>query len=180
MGWADTLEDAVNDALSGDGGGGSGNSGSSGGNLEIPGWLTKYAGVFKAFGKNPAGFVIGAVMSGILGGIETVVETLIDSILFIALGSDKTISATGTLGIADIPVFAVSLLGGSTGTVVGAFTTAVRAFNRAAVGVSTAAGPLSPILYAAILAVTMIVVAWALRTGIAVIADAIPGVQGLI
>lgn len=145
-----------------------------------PDWLTDYAGVFKAFGSNPVGFILGAVLSTILGGIQTLVSALIDAILFLALGSDYTISATGTLGIADIPVFAVSLVTGSAGTVVGALTSTIRELNRAAVGIATAAGPLSPVIYAAILAAAMIALAWALRTLIAVIADAVPGLQGVL
>jgi len=155
-----------------------------GGSIEIEDtWLAglkDVRGTLVAFGKSPAGFIFGAVVSELLNGVQTLVESLINAILFVFLGSDGAPSATGTLGLADIPVFAATTLGSGGARVATAIATSIRTANRATVEVATVAGPLSPVLYAAILAAYLVISAWALRTAIAVAADAIPGVQGLL
>lgn len=149
--------------------------------------LKSIAPILTEFGNNPVGFVLGAILSTFLGGVQTLIEALIDGLLVLAVGSDGVPSATGTLGVADIPVFLASKLGGGVASVFtgigangsGVFN-AIRTFNRTAVEIATAAGPLSAILYSAIVAATIIVVAWLLRTAIGVVADAVPGLEGIL
>jgi len=161
------------------------NSGDSGGfNLSalVPDGMSfkEVAQVLKSLSKNPAGFVLGAVLTTVLAGVETIVEGFIDGILFLALGEDYVLSTTGKLGVADLPLYIVDLLGGAGSVITTAIVAAVREFNRSAVAFATAAGPLSPLLYAAILALSVVAVAWTLRTALSLLADAIPGLQGLI
>jgi len=125
-----------------------------------------------AFGESPAGFILGAVLSQILGGVQIIVESLIDGIIVLFLGSDGEPSATGDLlGIADIPVYVVTAFTGGGARVADGIAGAIRSTNRVTVEVATAAGPASPIVYAALLAVYMVVSAWLLRTLIAVVLD---------
>jgi len=137
-----------------------------------PTWFSELVPTLKAFGGNPAGFILGAVLSQILGGVQIIVESLIDGIIVLFLGSDGEPSATGDLlGIADIPVYVVTAFTGGGARVADGIAGAIRSTNRVTVEVATAAGPASPIVYAALLAVYMVVSAWLLRTLIAVVLD---------
>lgn len=158
----------------------SGSSGGGGGGGLSADWVTDYADIFKEFGKRPAGFILGAVLSEILGGIESIVTVLLNAIRLIFLGSDGRISSVGTLGIADMPVYAASLLV-RTGTVVGdAILDVVGTVLTTLVEIAASSGALAPVVLSAEIAVVLVATAWVARTGLQVAADFIPGLGGLL
>jgi hypothetical protein len=156
--------------------------GGGGGVLSLPGWITDIRGVLEAFGRSPAGFIVGAVLSVILGGIETILTALLDAIILVFLGSDpgRFAAPNETLGLADIPAFAAGVLIDGTEPVGDAAFATIETLIGAAADVAASAGPAAPIVVAAIIGVVAIVGAVTIRTVIDVVGDAVPGLGGLI
>jgi hypothetical protein len=146
--------------------------------------LLDYASVLTEFGDSPVGFILGAVLSYILGGIETVIEAFLDGFGILILGGDGQVSAelgTGeTVGLADLPLTVASFLGSSGSTVLGPVIGFFGTLSTEVSEIASSAGPLAPVIYAGMVALLIAGGVWLLRTTISVLADAIPGLQGVI
>lgn len=138
----------------------------------------------QTFASSPQGFILGAILSPLIDGLNSVVVRILDLIVFVFRGDGPGL--TGTLGLADIPLFigntlvdAGAVVGGSArdGTgILGVLDTIVEI----GVGFADIGGPLAPIILAAeVVAVVYLLVVIARRV-ILVIADALPGVAGLL
>ncbi|EMA71952.1 hypothetical protein C462_04220 [Halorubrum distributum JCM 13916] len=136
------------------------------------------------FASAPQGFILGALLEPLLSGLNSVVVGLLDLIVFVFQGDGPGL--TGTLGLADIPLFigdtligVGSTVGGSAidGTgILGVVDRIVETF----VGFASIGGPLAPLILAGeVVVVTYVLVVIARRT-ILVIADAIPGAAGVL
>jgi len=136
------------------------------------------------FGKSPQGFLLGAVLSPLLSGLNDVVVRFLNLIRFVFVGDGPGLE--GTLGIADIPLFmgekvlAVgATVGGSAadGTgILGVVDTIVQAL----IDIATIGGPLAPIILAGETVLVVWVLAVIARRTILVIADAVPGLAGIL
>lgn len=154
------------------------NDSSGGGDGVDLGPLTGVADVLKTFGNSPAGFILGAVLSELLGGIEVLLTALLDAVLFVFVGSGP--GTTGMLGIADIPIFATEILIGATSGIGQTILELIGSLLGMVGTVAASAGPAAPLVVAGSIAVVAIAGAWTLRTVIDVVADAVPGLQGII
>jgi len=136
------------------------------------------------FGKSPRGFLLGAVLSPLISGLNDVVVRFLELVRFVYMGDGPGLQ--GTLGMADIPVFigdtvlaAGSTIGGSAaeGTgILGAVDTVVQAL----IGIATIGGPLAPIILAGETVLVVWVLAVLARRTILIIADAVPGLAGVL
>ncbi|WP_244629383.1 hypothetical protein [Halorubrum sp. PV6] len=158
-----------------DGGGGS--SGGSDNGFTLP--LT-----LKRFASSPQGFILGAILSPLLRGLENVVVTVLDLITFVFQGDEPGL--TGTFGIADVPLFIgtklVSIgatIGGSAIEGTGLLGLLSRLVD-AGTGFASAGGPLAPIILAGEVVVVVYMFAWTTQRIILVIADAVPGLAGIL
>ena len=150
--------------------------GSDGGS-ELPETLQRFA-------SSPTGFILGAVLSPLLRGLNNVVVTFLDLITFVYQGSGPGL--VGTLGVVDIPLFIGTELieigatiGGSSveGTgLLGIVSTVIDAGTAFA----TLGGPLAPIILAGEVVVVVYVFAFVTERIILVIADATPGLAGIL
>ena len=125
------------------------------------------------FLNNPRNFVLGAVLTGILEAAFGVVRTTLNLIELLFLGSrPSTLAAPGeTLGIADIPVYIAQSLGGVGGSVGTSLIDGIRAFHEPIFENAAFAGPATPLIVIAVLAVETIVVLWLLQRAVYIIAD---------
>ncbi|TKX85761.1 hypothetical protein EXE43_11965 [Halorubrum sp. SS5] len=149
----------------------------SGGGYTLPETLRRFA-------SSPTGFILGAILSPLLRGLNNVVVTFLDLITFVFQGSGPGL--IGTLGLADIPLFIGTelieigaIIGGSSveGTgLLGIVSTVIDAGTAfASIG-----GPLAPIILAGEAVVVLYVFAFATERIILVIADAVPGLAGIL
>ena len=145
-----------------------------------PEWLSDNLEVLEEFLQSPAGFILGAVLSQIFGGIETLFEAFLDGLFVIVLGSDGELSAEGALGIADMPVFGATLISAAYTRIGNAAVGISETITSVLVDIAALGGPLSPIIFAAEAGLLIAASVWFLRTLISIVADAIPGVQGLV
>jgi len=138
----------------------------------------------RRFASSPTGFILGAILSPLLRGLNSVVIEFLDLITFVFQGSGPGL--VGTLGLADIPLFIGTELveigatiGGSSveGTgLLGIVSTVVDAGTAfASIG-----GPLAPIILAGEVVVVVYVFAFITQRIILVIADAVPGLAGIL
>jgi hypothetical protein len=164
---------------------------SGGGSLSVnwsaiaPGWvqdLEDVSDVLLAFGRSPAGFIIGAVLSTLLGGIQAILEAFINAFRVLFVGSDGVPSAstTGTLGLADIPLVLVSNIQAAGDPVANALITVTNDIVTAGVQLAVQGGLLAPVILAGEVAVVLVVASWVGRTLVDVGADIVPGLGGLI
>ena len=138
----------------------------------------------RRFAASPQGFILGAILSPLLRGLENVVVTVLDLITFVFQGDGPGL--TGTFGIADIPLFIGTTLvdigaeiGGSAiegEGILGLLSTLVDAGTSFA----SMGGPLAPIILAGEVVVVVYVFAWTTQRIILVIADAVPGLAGIL
>lgn len=164
----------------GSGGSDTTNGDTGGGDDSSLGGLLAYKDVLTTFAASPAGFILGAILSELLGGIEAIISLFLDAIRFMFVGSDGVPSSTGTLGIADVPVYMASLLGDAGSQLGAAVMTTTQTVTGALVDVAVASGPLAPVVLSMELAVLMVVSAVVLRTLIEIAADVVPGLGGLL
>ena len=147
------------------------------GGSELPETLQRFA-------SSPTGFILGAILSPLLRGLNNIVITFLDLITFVFQGSGPGL--IGTLGLADIPLFigtelveAGALIGGSSveGTgLLGIVSTVVDAGTAfASIG-----GPLAPVILAGEVVVVVYVFAFVTERIVLVIADAVPGLAGIL
>lgn len=148
----------------------------SGSDSALPEVLTRFASA-------PQGFILGAVLTPILSGVNDVLIRILDLITYVFQGDGPGL--VGTYGLADIPVFigtelvAVgSTIGGSAsgGGLLGILSRIVDAGTAFA----SAGGPLAPIILAAEVVVAAYVLAFIGQRVILVMADAVPGVAGVL
>ena len=136
------------------------------------------------FASSPKGFILGAILSPLLRGLNSVVIEFLDLITFVFQGSGPGL--VGTLGVADIPLFIGTelveigaIIGGSSveGTgLLGIVSTVVDAGTAfASIG-----GPLAPIILAGEVVVVVYVFAFVTQRIVLVIADAVPGLAGIL
>ncbi|EMA64664.1 hypothetical protein [Halorubrum lipolyticum] len=147
------------------------------GGYTLPETLTRFA-------KSPQGFILGAILSPLLEGLNDAVVQLLDLITFVFVGDGPGL--VGTLGIADIPLFMGGLvidigsrIGGSAVEGTGLLGIVDR-LVQAGVDVATIGGPLAPIILAGETVFVVWVLAVLARRTILVIADAVPGLAGVI
>jgi len=159
------------------GGGGSTSSGGSDGGYTLPETLQRFA-------ASPQGFILGAVLSPLLQGLTDALVQVLDLIVFVFEGSGPGL--VGTLGIADIPLFigeeltAVgSTIGGSAVEGTGLLGVIDR-LVQSAVELATIAGPLAPVVLAAETVFVVWLIAVIGRRTLLVIADAVPGLAGVL
>ncbi|WP_050032292.1 hypothetical protein [Halorubrum halophilum] len=136
------------------------------------------------FARSPQGFILGAILSPLLEGLNDAVVQFLDLIVFVFEGSEPGL--VGTYGIADIPLFIGTQLvnigatiGGSASDGTG-FLGLVDRLVEAAVGFATVGGPLAPIILAGEVVVVVWLLAFIGRRIILVIADAVPGLAGVL
>lgn len=151
------------------------------------GWISDLEGVvgtLQEFGQSPTGFILGAVLSELLGGIESIIETFLNSFQAVILGSDGVLSAEipadGTFGVADVPLIVTSALGSAGSSAVKPIVSVADTLSTEAAEIASMAGPLSPVIYAGMVGLLIAALVWLLRTTISVIADAVPGLQGIV
>lgn len=136
------------------------------------------------FASSPSGFILGAILSPLLRGLNGVVIEFLDLITFVFQGSGPGL--VGTLGVADIPLFIGTelveigaIIGGSSveGTgLLGIVSTVIDAGTAfASIG-----GPLAPIILAGEVVVVVYAFAFVAERIILVIADAVPGLAGIL
>ncbi|WP_049902537.1 hypothetical protein [Halorubrum distributum] len=136
------------------------------------------------FASSPTGFILGAILSPLLRGLNNIVVTFLDLITFVFQGSSPGL--VGTLGLVDIPLFIGTELieigatiGGSSveGTgLLGIVSTVIDAGTAfASIG-----GPLAPIILAGEVVVVVYVFAFVTERIVLVIADAVPGLAGIL
>lgn len=136
------------------------------------------------FASSPQGFILGAILSPLLNGLNDAVIRFLNLITFVFEGSGPGL--TGTIGVADIPLYvgdlaleAGSTIGGSALEGTGLLGIADR-LVQTGVGFATIGGPLAPV----ILAAETVAVLWLLavigRRTLLVIADAVPGLAGVL
>lgn len=136
------------------------------------------------FASSPTGFILGAILSPLLRGLNDIVVTFLNLITFVFQGSGPGL--VGTLGLADIPLFIGTKLieigatiGGSSveGTgLLGIVSTVIDAGTAfASIG-----GPLAPIILAGEVVVVVYVFAFVTERIVLVIADAVPGLAGIL
>jgi len=162
-----------------DGGDDDGGGGGGGGGTDLGTWET-----LERFGKSPQGFILGAILSPLLRGLEDVIVEVLDLIVFVFQGEYPGL--IGTYGLLDIPVFIGTKLiaigatiGGSTAENSGVLGLVDR-LVKAAVDVATVGGPLAPIILAGEIVVVVWLLAVIARRIILVIADAVPGLAGVL
>ncbi|KDS91767.1 hypothetical protein FK85_19335 [Halorubrum saccharovorum] len=136
------------------------------------------------FARSPQGFILGAILSPLIEGLNDAVVQFLDLIVFVFEGSAPGL--VGTYGIADIPLFVGTHLvdigatiGGSAAAGTG-FLGLVDRLVETAVGFATAGGPLAPIILAGEVVVVVWLLAFIGRRIILVIADAVPGLAGVL
>ena len=139
--------------------------------------------VLLRFASAPQGFILGAILTPILSGLNDVVVRILDLIVFVFNGDGPGL--VGTYGLADIPLFigtnlvAIgSTIGGSAsgGGLLGILSRIVDAGTAFA----SAGGPLAPIILAGEVVAVTYVLAWVGQRVILVIADAVPGLAGVL
>jgi len=131
------------------------------------GWLAEYDDVLKAFGKRPVQFVAGAIFTLLLNGVESIVESLLGAVL--ALGD----------AVAAVPTLSAEVLtsgGAALGTVI---LDTIRLVNEPLLTAAQAAGPLAPVIGAAIIVAEIVAVIVVARAALRIILDLIPGIGGL-
>ncbi|WP_241982725.1 hypothetical protein [Halorubrum sp. ASP121] len=148
-----------------------------GGDTIIPGVLYRFASA-------PQGFILGALLEPLISGVDSLVTQVLDLIVLVFQGDGPGL--VGTLGLADIPLFigdtligVGSALGGSAieGTgILGIVDTIIEAL----VSFATIGGPLAPIILAGEVVLVVYTVAFIGQRIILVIADAVPGLAGIL
>lgn len=138
-----------------------------------PGWLQgSTAKVLKDFAEAPVGFLAGVVLNVVLGGLQNITNAFIAAIYTLYEGDTRG-SATGSLGVADIPRVASNVLGrvgrAAGSAILDALTGLFTAFESAA----AAAGAGAPILAAIALAGVILAAAYLLRASWTLIVDSI-------
>lgn len=166
-------DDGDDGGSSGGGGGDSGGIGFPGFESIAPGFLTDNLGVLQAFVTNPRNFIVGAIATTLLETVFGIVTSVLNVVFLVVLGSNtRTLAAPGeTLGIADVPVFVARQLGDVGGSVGDAITTAISDLNAPLFEAANVAGPLSPLVVAAVVIGETIVVLWVLQRIVFVLAD---------
>ncbi|KOX96945.1 hypothetical protein [Halorubrum tropicale] len=138
----------------------------------------------RRFASSPTGFILGAILSPLLRGLNNVVVTILDLITFVFQGSGPGL--VGTLGLVDIPLFigtelveAGAIIGGSSveGTgLLGVVSTVIDA----GAAFASIGGPLAPVILAGEVVVVAYVFAFVTERIVLVIADAVPGLAGIL
>ena len=136
------------------------------GDLSLPATL-------QSFLSNPQGFIVGAVATAILEGFFGVVTTGINMIIRVFLGSNPgEFNAPGeTLGLADVPVYAVDQALRISGYASTAILKAIESLNEPVFALASNAGPATPLIITAIVIGEVIVVLWILQRLVYVLAD---------
>lgn len=136
------------------------------------------------FATSPTGFILGAILSPLLRGLNSFVVTILDLIRFVFEGSGPGL--VGTLGVADIPLFIGTELveigatiGGSSVEGTGLLGIVSEVID-AGTAFATVGGPLAPIILAGEIVVVVYVFAFVTERIILVIADAVPGLAGIL
>ena len=136
------------------------------------------------FASSPSGFILGAILSPLLRGLNSLVVTFLDLITFVFQGSGPGL--VGTLGVADIPLFIGAELveigaaiGGSSVEGTGLLGIVSEVID-AGTAFATLGGPLAPIILAGEVVVVVYVFAFVTERIILVIADAVPGLAGIL
>mgnify|MGYP000158397621 CR=1 FL=1 len=159
------------------GGGSTSSSGGSDSDYTLPETLSRFA-------SSPQGFILGAILSPLLRGLENIVVTVLDLITFVFQGDGPGL--TGTFGIADIPLFIGTKLVGIGATIGGSAiegTGLLGLLSRlvdAGTSFASMGGPLAPVILAGEVVVVVYVFAWTTQRIILVIADAVPGLAGVL
>lgn len=173
------IEDEYGEELGGDpvGDTDSSSGGSSGGDgllNFVTGWGDlSLPTTLQSFLANPQGFIVGAVATAILESVFGVVTTGINMIIRVFLGTDPgRFNAPGeTLGLADVPVYAVDQilrLGGYAST---AILKGIESLNEPVFELASNAGPATPLIITVFVVVETIVVLWLLQRLVYVLAD---------
>jgi len=158
------------------GGGGSGGGGSGGvpvwGSI-VPDFLSNNTGLLRTFLTNPRRFIVGAVAATILETLFGVVTQALNVLQLIFGGSAPgRLNAPGeTLGIVDVPVYIADRVGSVGSSVGNTIIIAINNLNEPIFAASGIAGPLSPLVIAAVVIGETIVVLWLLQRLVFVIAD---------
>ena len=136
------------------------------------------------FASSPSGFILGAILSPLLRGLNSVVIEFLDLITFVFQGSGPGL--VGTLGVADIPLFIGTELleigatiGGSSVEGTGLLGIVSEVID-AGTAFATLGGPLAPIILAGEVVVVVYVFAFVTERIVLVIADAVPGLAGIL
>jgi hypothetical protein len=141
--------------------------------------------VLKTFAGSPVGFIIGAVLSPVVSGIQLGIVSVIDALDVVFTGTDP--GTDGQLGLADLPLFlgetAFDVLAprprGET-TVGDALLTIPRTYVDFVTDLATQAGPAEPVVQAAGAAGGIVAIGYLTRLTLAVGADLVPGLGGVI
>ncbi|WP_092920502.1 hypothetical protein [Halorubrum sodomense] len=134
--------------------------------------------------KSPQGFILGAILAPLIRGLENIVLRLLETLTFVFQGSAPGL--IGTYGLADIPLYigtqlvnVGSIIGGSAAGGTGILGL-INRLVEAGLAFATAGGPLAPIIVAGELVVVVYVIVVVARRIILVIADAVPGLAGVL
>jgi len=165
-----TATDSIDDG--GGGGGGDGIIGSVTGGISGWGDLT-LPDTLQSFLSNPQGFIIGAVATAILEGIFGIVTTGINMLIRVFLGTNagEFNAPRETLGLADVPVYAVDQflrIGGYAST---AILNAIESLNEPVFALASSAGPATPLIVTTVVVVEVIIVLVLLQRLVYVVAD---------
>jgi len=106
--------------------------------------LDSVKGVLLTFGRNPLGFILGAVLQPVFAGLDAGVLAILDLLSMVYDGSGP--GTEGVLGIADVPVVLADLLIDAGDLIGGGLITAVRTVVEALVGPAADGGPVGLIL----------------------------------
>lgn len=158
-------DSTTDDSTSDDSGGGGGGDG-GGGRFTLPSTLSTFA-------DNPQNFILGAVLAGAVEWLFGLVTLALDTILLILAGSEPTRfnAPNETLGIADVPVAIADSIGGAGDTVGSGIIAGIESFNEPIFTATAFAGPLSPIIVTAVVALETVVVLWLAQRAVYVAAD---------
>ena len=134
--------------------------------------------------SSPTGFILGAILSPLLRGLNDIVVTFLNLITFVFQGSGPGL--VGTLGLADIPLFIGTelveigaIIGGSSVEGTGLLGIVSEVID-AGTAFATLGGPLAPIILAGEVVVVVYVFAFVTERIVLVIADAVPGLAGIL
>ncbi|SHG78186.1 hypothetical protein [Halobaculum gomorrense] len=139
--------------------------------------LDSVKGVLLTFGRNPLGFILGAVLQPIFAGLDAGVLAILDLLSTVYEGSGP--GTEGLLGIADVPVVLADLLIDAGDLIGGGLLTAVRTVVEAVVGPAADGGPVGLILLALAFVVALNLYTGTIRKLVLIAIDAIPGGGGL-
>lgn len=127
----------------------------------------------QTFLSDPRRFVVGAIATTILETVFGVVTEALNIIALIFGGSSPgRLNAPGeTLGIVDVPVYIADQLGSIGGSVGDAVITGINNLNEPIFAAAGFAGPLSPLIIAAVVVTETIVTLWLLQRLVFIVAD---------